>query len=70
MSAWLADLGMPSLGNVPSWVWWAMAGLVVFLLFVRRISRGVARNDLDGPPRSMRVSAPAKPRHPNLPPRG
>jgi len=68
--AWLGDLSLPSLGGMPDWGWYALIGLLVVFLFARRIFRGDARSNLDGPPRSMRTSAPIQPRHPNLPPRG
>jgi hypothetical protein len=70
MFAWLDDLSLPSLGGMPDWGWWALLGMVIVFFFARRVLRGEPRNNLDGPPRSMRTSAPVQPRHPNLPPRG
>lgn len=70
MFGWLDDLSLPSLGGMPDWGWWGLLGLLIVLFFARRVFRGDPGRHLDGPPRSMKPSAPVQPRHPNLPPRG
>lgn len=65
---WLDSLRLPAWLTGASILWWIAVGIFVFGLLILKLRRRDPRNDLIGPPPSMRRGAPPQPpRRPDLP---
>lgn len=65
---WLRSLSLPAWLTGASLLWWIALGIFLFGLLILKIRRRDPRNDLMGPPSSMRRGAPLQPpRRPDLP---
>jgi hypothetical protein len=65
---WVSAISLPAWLTGASILWWAALGIFVFGLLVMKIRRRDPRNDLLGPPSSLRRGAPPqRPRRPDLP---
>jgi hypothetical protein len=65
---WLSALALPAWLTGASILWWIALGIFLFGLLILKLRRRDPRNDLMGPPSSMRRGAPpGPPRRPDLP---
>ena len=65
---WIRALSLPAWLTGASLLWWIALGIFVFGLLILKVRRRDPRNDLLGPPSSMRRGAPLPPpRRPDLP---
>jgi hypothetical protein len=65
---WVSALTLPAWLTGASVLWWVALGIFLFGLLILKVRRRDPRNDLMGPPSSMRRGAPPRPpRRPDLP---
>ena len=65
---WVRSISLPAWLTGASALLWVALGILVFGLLILKIRRRDPRNDLMGPPASMRRGAPPQPpRRPDLP---
>ena len=65
---WVSAITLPAWLTGASILWWIALGIFVFGLLILKVRRRDPRNDLMGPPSSLRRGAPPRPpRRPDLP---
>ena len=65
---WVRSITLPDWLTGAGVLWWIAIGIFVFGLLILKVRRSDPRNDLMGPPSSMRRGTPAQPpRRPDLP---